>query len=123
MLGKEVAPFNIRTLTVILGTFNTNFRSGDSQSKVPVPNAYEGTRTDSVMKAIVSRSLKPNGDKDKAMKAVYDVIVGQGPGERKDSEPLLVLGNDMISRVYIAKSHFQAGLDAFGDLASSVKLE
>lgn len=74
------------------------------------------------MQAIASGSLKPNGDKGKAMQAVYEVVVGEGRGNGKGDESLLILGNDMVARVGVAKAHLQKGLDAFGELASEVKI-
>lgn len=123
VLSKEVSPFNIRTLTVILGTFNTNFGSGESQSKAPVPDDYNGTMTAKIMQAIASGSLKPNGDKEKAMQAVYEVVVGERRGEGTQLEPLLVLGHDMVARVEVAKTHLERGVTAFGSLAESVKAD
>ncbi|KAI0108434.1 hypothetical protein F4814DRAFT_427928, partial [Daldinia grandis] len=54
VLANEVAPLGIRTLTVTLGTFNSNLARG---------------------------KLQPNGDKDKAMKAFYEVVVGECVGK------------------------------------------
>ena len=123
VLSKEVAPFNIRTLTVILGTFNTKFGGSESQSKTPLPEDYSDTTTAKIMHAIASGALKPNGDRNKAMQAVYEVVVGEGRGQGKEAEALLVLGNDMVPRVQVAKDHLQRGIDAFGDTVTSVKLD
>ena len=123
VLSKEIAPFGIRTLTVILGTFDTNFGSSASQSKTSLPEDYSDTMSAKIMQAIASGTLKPNGDRNKAMQAVYEVVVGEGRGQGKEAESLLVLGNDMVPRVQVTKDHFQRGIDAFGDMVTSVKID
>ncbi|KAL3479389.1 hypothetical protein BJX99DRAFT_255647 [Aspergillus californicus] len=46
ILAKEVAPSNIRTLTIVLGTFNTNMPNSVVLSKNPMPEGYAGTFTE-----------------------------------------------------------------------------
>ncbi|RHZ53127.1 hypothetical protein CDV55_101141 [Aspergillus turcosus] len=99
ILAKEVAPFNIRTLTVILGTFNTNMPNSVVLGKTPLPEDYKGTFTEQVQGLLVSGKIKPNGDKDKAMKALYQVVAGEGVGEGHEAEKLLPLGSDMTPRL------------------------
>ncbi|KAI9928442.1 hypothetical protein MW887_002487 [Aspergillus wentii] len=78
VLSKEVTPFNIRILTLWLGTFNTNFGNAIPQHTNPIPDDYEGTLVSTFMKAITGGNFTPDGDKDKAMKALYEVVVGEG---------------------------------------------
>lgn len=54
ILAKEVAPFNIRILTVVLGTFNTNMPNSVVLGKTPLPEDYKGTFTEQVQGLLVS---------------------------------------------------------------------
>lgn len=75
------------------------------------------------MNAISSGLLKPNGDKDKAMRAVYDIVVGEGVGEGKEKELFLPLGSDMVKRVEVLRDHLQNGVDVFGEVAKNVAVD
>ncbi|KAL6716165.1 hypothetical protein ACLMJK_005731 [Lecanora helva] len=122
VLAKEVAPFNIRALTVVLGTFNTDMPMNALYGTNPMGD-YAGSMTDQIIKVIQSGKMPSYGDKDKAMKAVYEVVTGTGVGAGKESERLLVLGSDMVQRVLMVQNYLQRGLDAFGDVANSVGVE
>ncbi|KAI4171643.1 MAG: hypothetical protein LQ343_004121 [Gyalolechia ehrenbergii] len=99
ILAKEVAPYNARALTVVLGTFNTNMGNAAVFSKNPLPDGYQGSFSEKMIQAISAGKVPLNGDKDKAMKAVYEVVVGEGAGAGREAETLLPLGSDMTARV------------------------
>lgn len=74
--------------------------------------------------AISSGNLQPNGDKDKAMKAVYDVVVGVGEaGTGKEAEKFLPLGTDMTARVKLVQDYLQHSLDVFGPVTNNVGVD
>ncbi|KAI2467533.1 putative short-chain oxidoreductase [Annulohypoxylon bovei var. microspora] len=123
VLAKEIAPFGIRTLTVTLGTFNTSFCDTTIVGKAPLPDAYKGSVAEKMIQILSSGSLKPNGDKDKAMKALYDVVVGEGVGKGHEAERLLPLGQDMTVRVKTVRDYLGHALEVFGDVCNSVNLE
>lgn len=123
VLVKEVAPFNIRALTVVLGTYNTNFGANAAFSKEPLPSDYKGTMVDQMVQALQSGKGKPNGDKDKAMKAVYEVVVDEGSGAGHTAERFLPLGTDMTMRVKMVQDYLANGIEAFKDVTNNVKLE
>jgi NAD(P)-dependent dehydrogenase (short-subunit alcohol dehydrogenase family) len=123
VLAKEVAQFNIRALTVVLGTFNTNFGQAVDFSKVVIPEDYEGSVAEQMIKILGSGKLKPNGDKDKAMHAVYDVVVGEGVGVGHGAERFLALGTDMTVRVKAVQDYLSHAMDVFGDVTNSVKAD
>jgi hypothetical protein len=123
ILAKEVAPFNIRTLTVVLGTFNTNMPTSVVLGKTLLPEDYKGTFTEQVQGLLVSGKIKPNGDKDKAMQAVYQVVAGEGVGEGHQTEKLLPLGSDMTPRLKGVQEHFGHALDVFGSVTNSVDVD
>ncbi|CAI7661878.1 hypothetical protein PCG10_003277 [Penicillium crustosum] len=123
ILAKEVAPFNIRTLTVVLGTFNTNMPNSVVLGKTPLPEDYKGTFTEQIQGLLVSGKIKPNGDKDKAMQAVYQVVAGEGVGEGLQTEKLLPLGSDMTPRLKGVQEYLGHSLDVFGSVTNSVDVD
>ncbi|RAK72539.1 SDR family oxidoreductase [Aspergillus fijiensis CBS 313.89] len=123
ILAKEVAPFNIRTLTVVLGTFNTNMPNSVVLEKLPLPENYKGTVVEHIQRILVDGKLKPNGDKDKAMQALYEVIVGEGVGESHQNEKLLPLGSDMTPRVRGVQDYLGHALEIFGSVTNSVGVD
>ncbi|KAG0153495.1 hypothetical protein PDIDSM_2147 [Penicillium digitatum] len=123
ILAKEVGPFNIRTLTVILGTFNTNMPDSVVLGKTPLPEDYKGTFTEQVQGLLVSGKIKPNGDKDKAMQAVYQVVVGEGVGEGHQTEKLLPLGSDMTPRLKGVQNYLGNALEVFGSVTNNVDVD
>ena len=48
---------------------------------------------------IANGMMPVKGDKDKAMNAVYEVVVGKGAGAGRGSERFLPLGTDMMEHV------------------------
>ncbi|KAI1462645.1 putative short-chain oxidoreductase [Annulohypoxylon moriforme] len=123
VLAKEVAPFGIRTLTVTLGTFNTNFLDVVIVGKNGLPDAYKGSGAEQMIQMLSSGTLKPNGDKDKAMKALYEVVVGEGVGKGHEAERLLPLGQDMTIRLKTVQDYLGHSLEVFGDICNNVNLE
>ena len=51
------------------------------------------------MRSLPSSKHAPNGDKDKAMKAVYKVVFGKGGGAGCEVKRFLPLDTDMPARV------------------------
>ncbi|KAI1436224.1 NAD(P)-binding protein [Xylaria sp. CBS 124048] len=123
VLAKEVAPFNIRVLTVLLGTFNTNMLSTYIFGRVPLPGEYKGTVAGQIMDSIGSGKIIPNGDKDKAMRAVYQLIVGEGFGAGKENEKFLPLGSDMTARMTLVQDQLAHAKEVFGEITNSVNVD
>ncbi|KAI0465615.1 NAD(P)-binding protein [Xylaria cf. heliscus] len=120
VLAKEVAPFKIRVLTVLLGTFNTNMANAYIFGKAPVPDDYKGTVAGHIMDYIGSGKIIPNGDKDKAMKAVYQLIVGEGFGAGKENESFLPLGSDMTARMTLVQNQLAHAKEVFSEVTNGV---
>lgn len=120
---KEVAAFNIRILTVVPGTFNTNFNNAGFVGKAPLPEDYKGTMVEKMIQIISSGKLVPNGDKDKAMKALYEVVVGEGVGAGHEAERLLPLGSDMTPRLKGTAEYLLHALEVFGDVTNNVNVD
>lgn len=113
-----MAPFNIRTLTVVLGTFNTNMPNTVVLGETPLPEDYKGTFTEQVQGLLMSGKIKPNGDKDKAMQAVYQQVVA---GD--EAEKLLPLGSDMTPRLKGVQDYLGHALEVFGSVTNNVDVE
>ncbi|KAJ3579269.1 hypothetical protein NPX13_g1297 [Xylaria arbuscula] len=123
VLAKEVASFNIRVITVLLGTFNTNMLNVYTPGKIPLPAEYKDTVAGQFMDFIGSGKLAPNGDKDKAMKAVYQLIVGDGFGVGKEQEKFLPLGADMTARMTLVQNQLTHAKEVFGEVTNGVGLD
>ncbi|KAM5354853.1 hypothetical protein ACJ41O_001499 [Fusarium nematophilum] len=123
ILAREVAPFNIRTLTVQLGGFDTNFTNALSLSSVPFPQDYVGGKTDEVAHSLLGSNFKPDGDHRKAAKVIYEVAVGKGFGEGKEDERVLPLGRDMCMLMDRVTKELQHQVDIFGDVGRNVYID
>lgn len=124
VLAKEVAAFNIRILTIALGTFNTNFGNACSTGTVPIPEDYKGSMAEKMIGFMTAGGglSFANGDKDVAMKAAYEVITGTGVGAGKEGQRFLPLGKDLFDRVTTVKDSLDDALANFGDVAKSCAL-
>jgi hypothetical protein len=123
VLAKEVSPFNIRTLTVVLRTFNTNMPNTVALGETSLPADYKGTVTKQVQSMLVDGKIKLNGDKDKAMQVVFEVVAGVGVGEGREAEKLLPLGSDMVPRFTGVQEHLGHALEVFESVANSVAVD
>lgn len=120
VLAKEVGPFNIRVLTVVLGTFNTNMGNAVVLGKNPIPADYNGSVAAQMLDIMSSGKFTPDGDKDKAMKVVYEVVVGEGVGEGRESEKFLPLGRDITPRLVLIQGQMAHGIEVFGEVCNNV---
>ncbi|KAI0380380.1 putative short-chain oxidoreductase [Hypomontagnella monticulosa] len=128
VLAKEVAPYHIRTVTVILGAFNTNMPNATTVGAAPLPEDYNGSVSDLMFKFLSGTTELPGlplamGDKEKAMKAVYDVIVGEGVGLGKEAETMLLLGSDMTARAKVTLKTLEHVLETWKDVTDYVMLD
>ena len=120
VLSKEVAQFNVRVLVVSLGTFNTNMGNATVIGKNPMPEDYKGSITENTTKLITSGKFDPDGDKDKAVNAVFEVIMGIGVGAGHEGERFLPLGRDLAARVKQVQDQYAHSLEVFGDVCNNV---
>jgi NAD(P)-dependent dehydrogenase (short-subunit alcohol dehydrogenase family) len=122
-LAKEVEVFNIRVLTVLLGTFNTNMGNATILGQNPLPTDYKGSMSEKIMDMLSTGKFAPNGDKDKAMKAVYEVVVGEGVGKNCEAERALPLGRDLAARIQVVQDYLSHSMEVFGSICNNVYLE
>ncbi|KAK0736752.1 hypothetical protein B0T21DRAFT_348777 [Apiosordaria backusii] len=95
VLAKEVASSGVRVLTIELGAFTTNMgdnaRAGRRYIEEDLPGDYVGSMADEITKMLVEKNCGgvADGDPEKAVRAVDEVIVGEGVGEGKQRERML----------------------------------
>lgn len=92
-------------------------------SKNPLPKEYEETFAEKMIQAIASGKVPANGDKDKAMNAVYEIIAGEGAGFGREAEKFLLLGSDMTARVKGVQDSLARSLEVFGDITNGVQID
>jgi NAD(P)-dependent dehydrogenase (short-subunit alcohol dehydrogenase family) len=120
VLAKEVAPFNVRLLTVNLGTFDTNMVNAIQRSETPLDPDYKDSMADKIMQALTTENYVPDGDHKKAVKAMYEVIVSEGIGEGREAERFLPLGRDVAARIRHVVDQWNHTLDVFGPVTNNV---
>ncbi|KAI1502923.1 hypothetical protein F5X99DRAFT_426513 [Biscogniauxia marginata] len=123
VLAREISPFNIRTLTVALGGFNTNMPNAGVLGKNPRPDDYKESMVETMIEYIVNGNFPILGDKDKAMKAVYELVVAEGFGAGREAERFLPLGTDMTVRVKEVADYLLHSLEVFGDVTNNVSID
>lgn len=120
VLAKEVSEFNVRVLIVSLGAFNTNMVNAVTTSKNPMPDDYRGSLTDKTIGAMDTGNFHPDGDKEKAVKAIYEVVVGEGVGAGQEAERFLPLGRDLAARVNQVQDQYSHSMEVFGYICNNV---
>ncbi|KAJ3541101.1 hypothetical protein NM208_g446 [Fusarium decemcellulare] len=123
ILSREVAPFNIRTLTVHLGAFDTSFTVGLRLSSASLPQDYVGGMGEKVIKSLQGSNFKPDGDHRKASKVIYELAVGEGRGEGKEDERVVPLGSDMLLLMDNVSMNIQHQIETFREIGNKVYLE
>lgn len=121
VLAKEVAPFNIRTLTVFLGGLRTNMGATVRVGAVPLADDYKDSVVDHVRAFMHGGHFVGDGDPVKAANAIYDVVVGKGVGEGRENELFLPLGIELEARVKLVSDRLNHCWDAFGSVATNVR--
>lgn len=123
VVSKEVAPFNIRTLTINLGTFATSFPDTCTFTDTPWPDDYSGSMAEKVVDSLRSGTIVRDGDPIKACQAIYDIVVGQNIGNGKESETLLPMGRDLAPVMHRAADAMKHSMEVFGDLCVNVYVD
>lgn len=122
-MSKEIAPFNIRALTVYLGGFDTNFTNSVTASKTPIPEDYKGSMTEMVTTSVQGSNYVPDGDHIKASRVLYEMVLGEGFGAGKESETVIFLGRDMWKSVERADEKWKHDLETFKEVCNNVYIE
>lgn len=123
VLAREMAPFNVRTLNVFLGAFDTNFTTGLAIASTPFPEDYHNHPTQKVLDTLAGENFTPDGDHRKAAKVLFEMILGQGVGAGKEKETQMILGRDMWKSIEDVDQKTRHMMDTFQDACNTVYLE
>jgi hypothetical protein len=110
----------VRVLTIQLGGFNTNMGNVARKGEQPLPEDYKGSRCDQLTQMLLAGKFDPDGDQEKAMKAVYEVVMGEGVGKGREAETMLPLGRDLAKRIEHVRERYTHALEVFGDVCNNV---
>ena len=117
----------MRVVTVQLGGFATSFATNvrvSSGGKPPrLADDYRGRPAEKVPQMLHSGEYKMDGDPDKAVRAIFDVAVGEGVGIGREAEQVLPLGRDMAARVKEVVDKWGHTMEVFSDVCNNVYLE
>lgn len=85
-----------------------------------LPTDYDNTVPHKFIEALKKGTYPLVGDKDKAARQIFDVVVAQGAGEGRASEPILPLGPDIPMRFREAAARLNHAVDVFEAVSNSV---
>lgn len=122
-MAQEVAEFNVRTLTVLLGGFQTNMPMAARTGAEPLAEDYQDKLVDRTAKFISTGQYVGDGDPIKAAKIIYEVVVGEGVGKGRESELVLPLGRDMKAKVELVRDRLDHCWEVFGPIATAVYVD
>ncbi|KAI1881633.1 hypothetical protein JX265_000459 [Neoarthrinium moseri] len=122
-LAKEMKPFNVRVLLVYLGSFNTAMATKVDPVQKPLDPDYQGTVLQQFYDSFDSKTFVPKGDHKKAVKAIFDVVVGEGAGAGKEKEVQMILGKDCAVRLGEVRAGFDHMMDVFGEVCNNVDVD
>jgi hypothetical protein len=94
-------------------------RSGNDRC----PTTTRDLQTEKALAYLTSGDFTVEGDAQKAVEAIYEVIVGEGVGKGKEAERYLPLGRDLVVRMKEVKDQLSHSLEVFEDVASNVFIE
>lgn len=97
--------------------------SAATMGRTPLPDDYRGSGAEQMMELLAGGKMVLAGDKEKAMKAVYEVVVGEGVGVGRAAERLLPLGSDITVRIKVVQDYLAHALEVFGDVTNNVNLD
>ncbi|KAI0129166.1 hypothetical protein BJ170DRAFT_362289 [Xylariales sp. AK1849] len=124
-LAREVAEFNVRVVLVYMGAFNTPMASSVQLIQAPLDADYQDSTVGKYFEVYNSGAFSDSihGDHRKAVKAIYEVVIGEGVGAGKEKEVQMVLGKDCAVRVGEVRGKLDHMMDAFGEVCNNVDLD
>ncbi|KAI5863705.1 putative short-chain oxidoreductase [Durotheca rogersii] len=123
VLHKELQEFNVRVLLVYLGAFDTPMAKNVGSVAQPIDPDYRGTVTEKLFKILSTGDFEIRGDHLKAVRAIYDVVVGEGVGAGRESEIMPPLGTDMAARIEETQRRLTHAMEVFGDICVNVNVD
>lgn len=123
VLAREMVPFGVRTLNVVLGAFDTNFTNDLAITATPFPEDYNDHAIGKVLGTLGEGNFTPDGDHKKAAKVIYDMILGEGVGAGKEKETQMVLGRDMWKSIEDVDQKTRHMMATFKETCNNVYLD
>ncbi|KAI1075999.1 putative short-chain oxidoreductase [Whalleya microplaca] len=123
VLYKELQDFNVRVLLVCLGSFNTGMSTRVKAVAKPLDLDYDRTTTRENFDILTTGDLKVSGDHLKAVKVIYEVILGEGIGKGHEKELMLPLGKDMLLLIQKIKEKLTHATEMFKDVGNNVNVD
>ncbi|KAF2149527.1 short chain oxidoreductase/dehydrogenase [Myriangium duriaei CBS 260.36] len=125
-LYSELAPFNIKTLLVVLGTFRTPFANNVVYPKAAAEHTggngavsapyLRGAVNDTIDRVRPFSETAP-GDPAKAAKMIVNMAFQEGDAKDVGNHLRLILGTDSMKVCRIKEAMFRENLDALEELA------
>lgn len=115
--------FNVRVLSVTPGVFDTSMMSALQFQAQELESDYKDKPTDMMLTLQKSGTHPPDGDKKKAVKAIYEVVVSEGVGEGRENEPVLPLGRDVYGLCKGHAAQWAQTMSVFGDICNNVYID
>lgn len=122
-LAREVAEFGVRVIVVYMGSFNTPMATSVNLVEKPLDPDYNGTTLEKYYNVFKSGNMPTKGDHKKAVKAIYEVVVGEGVGSGRQQESQMILGKDCAVRVGEVRQGLDHMMEEFGDICNSVDID
>lgn len=108
--------FNIRILSVNPATFDTGMTGALKFQAAPLAKDYEDKPVGKMLAGMQANAIPPKGDTAKGVRAIYDVVMGQGAGAGHLDQDTLPLGGATHQFMTAKIGRMQQTLDVFGEL-------
>ena len=89
-------------------------------SQTPLPPDYANSTTLKKIEALAAGGFEPEGDAEKAVQAIYEVVMGEGVGKGHEAECFLPLGRDLAKRVRQVQEGYGHSMHVFGEICNNV---
>lgn len=121
-LAKEVAEFGVRVLQVYLGSFDTAMGHSTKLVEQPLDPDYENSMVGKTIAVFQSGQFQAQGDHKRAVRAIYEVVVGEGAGAGLEKEVQMMLGKDCAVRAIEVRDGLNHMIETFGEVCNNVDL-
>jgi hypothetical protein len=118
-MAREVKNFNVRILTVNPAIFDTPMIGALQYQSAPLAEDYQKHVVGITLAKMREGTVVADNDTKKGIKAIYEVIVGEGIGEGHESEPMLPLGRDSSRLLREIKAQYEQTLEIFGQVCDN----
>lgn len=118
-----MAEFNVRVLLVYMGAFDTPMATQTRLVAKPLDADYRDTTLKKYYEVFRNKAMVIKGDHKKAVKAIYEVVVGEGAGMSLARERQIVLGKDCAVRVDEVRQELEHMMEVCGGICNNVDID